>query len=53
MTDVEWMMLGWLAILFGIRFGAWLEARKWRANAKTYIRLESGGKIFKVTECEP
>ena len=36
------------ALLAGWVLGAWLQNRRWRANAETYLRIESGGRVYKV-----
>jgi len=37
-----------IAMVVAVRFGMWLEARRWRRNADDYKRIESGGQLFKV-----
>ncbi len=44
---MEWAY-GILCWALGVFVGRWAEGAKWRANAKTYIRHESCGRIYKV-----
>lgn len=38
------------AFAAGGYLGIWSEARRWRGNASRIQRIESGGKLYKVTE---
>jgi hypothetical protein len=45
--DLLVLLLGFTC---GGKLGVWLTERRWRSNAKAIQRIESGGKLYKVTE---
>lgn len=40
-------------LAIGLVLGGQLEARKWRANAGAVPRIESGGRLYRVTDETP
>jgi hypothetical protein len=49
MTAHEFLLV-LLGFACGGKLGIWMTERRWRANAKAIQRIESGGKLYKVTE---
>lgn len=39
-----------LAFVLGMMLGKYLADRRWRDNAKRVYRIESGGRLYKVTD---
>lgn len=47
----EWAFWWWaVGFWCGWFPAAWLEAMRWRRKASGFTRMESGGKLFRVTE---
>lgn len=46
-TIVLAIVAGWL---LAFQCGRWVEATRWRSKALSVTRMQSGGKLYRVTE---
>jgi len=46
---IDWPLYALSGFILGLWLGTWLTNKKWRSNADTYIRIESGGRLYKVS----
>lgn len=52
MTAPDVAMFATFTFIVGMRVGMWIADNRWRRNADDFKRIESGGRIYKVTHEE-